>query len=296
MSCESPNDRETLLWQKRLIVVPCPERLPYPTSMAVSMASSPRYHHPGTQRQREKMCYAFQITLAGAGEFTRLDKIWSLPPATGFLCAVADPAICYHYPPSAKEPWRFFFISFRDPTGLTEGVIAQYGHIYHLSLRHPVLQRLMAMRQHPEPSITLTQGEGLLLIQSTLSMLIDSFHTMHEGNKAERIVRDALELIERNVHAPYNANLLAADLDLSVEHLCRIFRSVLNKTPYDCICRAKIHRACELLRERRGSIRQIAEQVGYQPGSHFARLFRKYTGLTPSEYRERGGEFLPAFY
>jgi AraC family transcriptional regulator len=45
--------------------------------------------------------------------------------------------------------------------------------------------------------------------------------------------------------------------------------------------------ARRLLRETKKSVITIAIEVGYSNPSHFARLFRKETGLTPTDYRRQ---------
>jgi len=49
----------------------------------------------------------------------------------------------------------------------------------------------------------------------------------------------------------------------------------------------RINRARQLLRETKKSVIEVALDVGYTNPSHFAQIFRRETGLTPSEYRRQ---------
>ena len=49
----------------------------------------------------------------------------------------------------------------------------------------------------------------------------------------------------------------------------------------------RISEAARLLIEREDSIMEIAAQVGYENSSKFAKAFQKFTGLTPSMYRQK---------
>jgi YesN/AraC family two-component response regulator len=54
----------------------------------------------------------------------------------------------------------------------------------------------------------------------------------------------------------------------------------------DYLMEIRICKSKELLAETNGKIRDIAEAVGYANVNSFTRIFKKMTGLTPSEYRE----------
>jgi AraC-like DNA-binding protein len=49
------------------------------------------------------------------------------------------------------------------------------------------------------------------------------------------------------------------------------------------------HRAVHLLEAHRLSITQIALELGYADAAHFTRAFQRWTGVTPSAYRQAGG-------
>ncbi|MNG38889.1 Arabinose operon regulatory protein [compost metagenome] len=47
-----------------------------------------------------------------------------------------------------------------------------------------------------------------------------------------------------------------------------------------------MEKACELLRESDHKVSDIAELVGYENQRYFSQVFKKFTGQTPSEFRE----------
>jgi len=58
-------------------------------------------------------------------------------------------------------------------------------------------------------------------------------------------------------------------------------------TPRQFVTRQRIARAQQLIRETSRSQIEIALEVGYTSPSHFAQVFRRETGLTPSDYRRQ---------
>lgn len=70
-------------------------------------------------------------------------------------------------------------------------------------------------------------------------------------------------------------------------HFHRLFTSAVGLSPARYHTTLRIDTAKRLLHKTDGSIVAIALEVGHANPSHFARLFRRETGSTPSEYRRR---------
>lgn len=69
--------------------------------------------------------------------------------------------------------------------------------------------------------------------------------------------------------------------------MTRAFTRVKNMPPMEYLIRYRFEKACEYLRSQEGPMRSVAEYVGYSNYTTFARMFRKYYGVTPKEYRRR---------
>ncbi|MBS5522313.1 MAG: AraC family transcriptional regulator, partial [Clostridiales bacterium] len=55
----------------------------------------------------------------------------------------------------------------------------------------------------------------------------------------------------------------------------------------DYIIKKKIYVACELLSTTKLSVSKVAECIGYTHMPYFSKIFKKETGMTPNEYRNR---------
>jgi two-component system response regulator YesN len=82
-------------------------------------------------------------------------------------------------------------------------------------------------------------------------------------------------------------NLLASEFGLSVPYLSKMFKEQVEINFTEYVMEIRLAKAKELLSATDGKVRDIAEQVGYTNVNSFVRIFKKMTGLTPSEYRER---------
>ncbi|MCP1108977.1 response regulator [Ohessyouella blattaphilus] len=75
-------------------------------------------------------------------------------------------------------------------------------------------------------------------------------------------------------------------VSLSISYVCTYFKNQTGETLNQYITNYRMERAKELLRDPRNQISKISEQVGYSNGNYFSKSFKKYTGMTPSGYRE----------
>ena len=83
---------------------------------------------------------------------------------------------------------------------------------------------------------------------------------------------------------------LALVMHLSPSYLSTRFRKDTGTSFSEYLIRFRLEKAKELLRSGTDSCRQVAENVGYSDYAHFSKLFKKYEGLSPMEYRSRSME------
>lgn len=82
---------------------------------------------------------------------------------------------------------------------------------------------------------------------------------------------------------------IAAEAGVCESYLRRMFREAYKTTPKQYVIEARIQKAGQALRENRGPVTEISYQCGFSSVYHFCRAFKQYSGLTPSEYRNRYG-------
>jgi AraC-like DNA-binding protein len=78
---------------------------------------------------------------------------------------------------------------------------------------------------------------------------------------------------------------LSESHDISPFHLSRIFARHLGMSISDALTLARIDRAKTLLAQRELSVKEVAPRAGFTDSNYFAKVFRKITGQSPSEYR-----------
>ena len=131
---------------------------------------------------------------------------------------------------------------------------------------------------------TAVQGDFLRLTV-TLSRLYD-FDRVKDSHGMEKIA-GAAAFIEQNYAENISVTRLAEMSNYSLRQFIRLFKKAFGCIPTEYIANLRMQKARELLRGKTVSITDIALYCGYGDSNYFSRIFRKYNGMTPSEYRAR---------
>jgi AraC family transcriptional regulator len=93
------------------------------------------------------------------------------------------------------------------------------------------------------------------------------------------------EFIEEHLAEEISLATLAGLVDLSLYHFARAFKQSFGVPPHRYHTARRIDRARDLLQRPTLSVTHIGVQIGFRETSSFTRVFRKFTGITPTEYR-----------
>jgi AraC family transcriptional regulator len=94
-----------------------------------------------------------------------------------------------------------------------------------------------------------------------------------------------VEFIEEHLAEDVSLAALAGLVDLSLYHFARAFKQSFGAPPHRYHMARRMDHARGLLQKPALSVTEIGIQTGFRDTSSFTRAFRKFTGLTPTEYR-----------
>ncbi len=92
--------------------------------------------------------------------------------------------------------------------------------------------------------------------------------------------------IENNYTEEISLDEMAKSANMSKSTLIRAFRKTTGYTPLDYILRLRINKASEVLRHPDSSVTEAACSSGFHDSNYFSRQFRRFTGVSPREYRD----------
>ena len=118
---------------------------------------------------------------------------------------------------------------------------------------------------------------------------LDSFiHQYKNRSKTSLTVSTILHQIHQHYAEPtFSISQISQSVGLSVAYICVLFRQETGKTINTYITEYRMEKAKALLKKPNLKNSDIAAMVGYNDGDYFSRNFKKITGYSPSEYREK---------
>lgn len=99
-----------------------------------------------------------------------------------------------------------------------------------------------------------------------------------------REIKEAIEYIKNNYQRDITIEMAAHDLYISAFYLMHLFKEQLGRTFGECLIDYRIEMAKKLLKDPKYKIYEVGEMVGYKDPKYFSQLFKKITGMSPSDY------------
>ncbi len=100
------------------------------------------------------------------------------------------------------------------------------------------------------------------------------------------ILRKAIDYIHEHYNEQISLNEVAENIYVSTFYISRMFKKELGKSFIDYLNDVRIEKAKELLKNVKYKTYEVAELVGIADPHYFSKIFKKYSGMTPSEYKE----------
>jgi transcriptional regulator GlxA family with amidase domain len=102
-------------------------------------------------------------------------------------------------------------------------------------------------------------------------------------------IRKIEQLLQDRFDREISMDAVAAENAMSQRNLLRRFKAATGYLPGQYVQLLRIGAARQLLERGRAPVQKIASAVGYEDSTYFRGIFKRHTGMTPSEYRNRFG-------
>lgn len=142
-------------------------------------------------------------------------------------------------------------------------------------------------------------GEAASALAYAMLLKLQALPASVRVDAGSPLVEAAVAIIQEEFPFLEGVDELAGRLEVSAAHLGRVFTKKIGISPGKYITRVRVEYAKLLLRDPDTTISYVAEASGFANANYFAKVFRRETGLSPSEYLagapRRPAEKIPHF-
>jgi len=125
-----------------------------------------------------------------------------------------------------------------------------------------------------------------------LWQLADKLFAFKRQDAEERdseVVRVIKRYVENNLASDLSLTRIGEITGFNPSYLSRLYKQISGQALSEYITEVRLNKAKELLRQNSRKIHEVAEALGFESATYFARFFRKAANVSPTEYRERLG-------
>lgn len=264
-----------------------------PLHIEVEVQKNASYCHEGRFHKTQNH-WIILYTYSGQGSFEDNRGEYALKAGSCLLCNPGDPDICYKYPPSAKEPWRFLWLAFNTGSGQDKcrEFYNRFGAVFQLSENPALIHLLENYRSSEKTHHEITALEGAQLVMKVFTVLGNTVPYSSKTNSDHIIVKKINTFLTENDIQYASIAGIAQSMNLSREHLSRVFKENTGISLQQYILQQKIKMACRLLLQTNLSIKEISSKLGFANQRNFSRAFRKHKDYAPRDYRKLNLEMI----
>lgn len=171
-----------------------------------------------------------------------------------------------------------------------EQVVNACANLYYFFLSY-VEEDALIKEEMPYPSVVMeillecftlkAHTRWLLKFGSWVGNTMENFH---RGSKTDKIVEAAKEYVRENYGEKLTLATIASKIGISQGYLSSVFKKQTGGNLNDYINQMKIEKAKELLEKHEYMMYEISDMLGFENPYYFSKVFKKLTGITPSEY------------
>lgn len=131
-----------------------------------------------------------------------------------------------------------------------------------------------------------TALELFAILRKMMNCVVDGINVL-QNSQTRKVITKALNYIGEKIAGDISLNDVAGYVYMSPWYFSKLFKKETKETFSEYILKIRIEKAKQLIRERiELKSYEIAELVGFNDSRYFGQIFKKFTGMTPTEYRE----------
>ncbi len=242
-----------------------------------------------TSKREALDSFLFIIVVSGSGTFTYKEKTYDLSSGDHLFIDCKKP---YSHESTDSDPWELMWVHFN-------GLLMDHYYLYFSNKTSSivfcpeeqsdftsVLENLMMLTNKKSTHSELLASQLLnTLVTHVLTNNTDQL--VNDADKIADKIKQIKNFIDENFPKKIPLDMIADEFFISKYHMSREFKKAYGITIANYMIAKRITYAKELLRFTNMRIEEIGNLCGIEDSSYFNKVFRKFEGMTASDYRKK---------
>lgn len=224
------------------------------------------------------------FTLSGAAYITIDGAHYKLEQGV-LLHASAKMKLAIHV--VGDEPWSYAVVNYRLANKEQELFpLYSQNFVMHSGSSVNVSQQLTALIKRYEQATPLTKLQAKSDFYQLIRYTLQAIQQQTTTAKTELMLQ-AVQYMHESYNKPISVTQVSQYVGVERRRFAYLFERYTGMTPNHYLTNFRMKRSRELLRAQHYTVAQVAELVGYHDSFYFSRVFKKYNGISPSDYRKK---------
>ena len=250
-----------------------------------SMGYYPYAIYHDRERKNGSQEYILLYCIKGAGNISingeniqlKINSFYIIPRQTA-----------HHYKSTVSDPWSIYWVHFNGELAdyLYQIYSAQKTRLVTIPFDENRIQTFNEIVSLIENSF---EESVLEIAHIKLLNFLGSFVYFKELNPLTQesdLIQQSINFMKENITQTYEVSDLAKARNLSTTHFARLFKNKMGLSTLQYFNQLKIQKSCQYLYFSNKSIKEICHELGFSDPFYFSRLFKKFIGMSPSEYKK----------
>lgn len=227
--------------------------------------------------------YIFHYIINGQGILQINNQQYTITAHQGFII---PPNILAYYQANKENPWNYIWVHLDGPK------TAEYFQRAGLSMKQPVFTPLCYPNsiENIMNDLLINNSKELYCIGKIYEFFdciinLSTTKLPSSSNNKLTYIKKIIDFIHIKYSEPIHTDDIAHACCLERSYMTRLFKNATGQTPQEYLTSYRIKTACRMLKNNEFPIQSIAYAVGYGDSFTFSKAFKRYTKLSPSQYR-----------
>jgi AraC-like DNA-binding protein len=257
-----------------------------PTSTGYEIRTDASYDWDGRKRGQTPFT-VLQHTLSGAGNLRYESRNYRVREGETLLVLVPHN---HRYWLERNGRWEFFWISMNGEEAMRihKAILATTGPV--LKLKPDTIEHLAdCARRLIHGGADAPGSASAIAYEAAMALYDDVFGSHPVFSQEYRTMQHVIDHIVANLDKPLPVEEMAQISGLSRAHFSRVFAASEGMPPAEFVLRKRLLRATKLLTKTAHlSVKEVSAMSGFEDPNYFAKVFRRFFGASPTEFRTTG--------